>query len=138
MVLGPVPVTSTCLPAFSAGTDIICVRDSRAGGVHENQVDFSPTDPFLCPFGSLRPRLMNDYSMSNYKQGVLFTRRSVAANENGSRFQRDSHSGDTRDPPSDGNHEPRTKPVSTMRIHLRVCSSFSSSSSLSFSSATSQ
>lgn len=69
---------------------------------HENEVDFSFRSAILCPFGSLRLRLMNDYSMSNYKQGALFTR-SAAANESGCAF-------DGLTPPipeilSDGNHE---------------------------------
>lgn len=84
-------------------------------GVDENEVDFSFRSAPL--FGSLRPRLTNDYSMSNYKQGVLFTR-SMAANESGCAFN-----GLTPPTPeilSDGNHELWTKPVSTMRIHLWV------------------
>lgn len=84
-------------------------------GVDENEVDFSFRSAPL--FGSLRYRLTNDYSMSNYKQGVLFTR-SMAANESGCAFN-----GLTLPTPeilSDGNHELRTKPVSTMRIHLWV------------------
>lgn len=84
-------------------------------GVDENEVDFSFRSAPL--FGSLRPRLMNDYLMSNYKQGVLFTR-SMAANESGCAFN-----GLTLPTPeilSDGNHELWTKPVSTMRIHLWV------------------
>lgn len=84
-------------------------------GVDENEVDFSFR--FAPLFGSLRPRLTNDYSMSNYKQGVLFTR-SMAANESGCAFN-----GLTLPTPeilSDGNHELWTKPVSTMRIHLWV------------------
>lgn len=74
--------------------------------VHENQVDFSPPIRLLCPSGSLRHCLMNDYSMSNYKQGALFTR-SAAANENGCAFN-----GPTLPTPeilSDGNHELRTR-----------------------------
>lgn len=82
-------------------------------GVDENEVDFSFR--FAPLFGSLRFRLTNDYSMSNYKQSILFTR-SMAVNENGCAFN-----GLTLPTPeilSDGNHELWTKPVSTMRIHL--------------------
>lgn len=90
---------------------------SGVSRVHENEVDFSFRFAILCPFGSLRLRLMNDYSMSNYKQDALFTR-SAAANESGCAF--DGLTPPTPEILSDGNHELWTKPVSTMRIYLRV------------------
>lgn len=91
------------------------MRCLGVSGVDKNEVDFSFRSAPL--FGSLRLCLTNDYSMSNYKQGFLFTR-SMAANESGCAFN--GLILPTPEILSDRNHELWTKPVSTMRIHLWV------------------
>lgn len=96
---------------------IIYIRDIRAKCRKLTKTGSTSRSDSLCPFGSLKLCLMNDYSMSNYKQGALFTR-STAANESGCAFN--GLTPPTAEILSDGNHELWTKPVSTMRIYLRV------------------
>jgi len=96
---------------------IICIRDIRTKCRELTKTGSTSRSDSLCPFGSLKLRLMNDYSMSNYKQDALFTR-STAANESGCAFN--GLTPPTAEILSDGNHELWTKPVSTMRIYLRV------------------